>query len=84
MISIRNLTFAYRQTPVLKGVSFDLPEGRVRAYVEGVSASQAKSVAEGSGIASPELHLVFLPEAKDTRYDTYGVLRPITSGNFDE
>ena len=33
MISIRNLTFAYRQTPVLKGVSFDLPEGGLTALL---------------------------------------------------
>ena len=63
--------------------TFTLPEGRVRAYVDGVSASQAKSMAEGSGIADPQIHVVFVTEAKDTRYDEFGVLRPITSAKFE-
>lgn len=62
---------------------FTLPEGRTRAYIEGVSASQAKTIAEQSGMADPAVYLVFLTEAKDTRYDAYGVLRPITSADLD-
>lgn len=64
--------------------TFTLPQGRTRAYIEGVSASQAKSIAAESGMADPTVYLVFLTEAKDTRYDEYGVLRPITSANFDD
>lgn len=62
---------------------FTLPEGRTRAYIEGASASQAKTIAEQSGMADPAVYLVFLTEAKDTRYDAYGVLRPITSADLD-
>lgn len=64
--------------------SFTLPTGRTRAYIEGASASQAKSLAEQSGLTDPTIYMVFLTEAKDTRYDVYGVLRPITSANFDD
>lgn len=30
-------------------------------------------------LADPAVHLVFLTEFHDTRYDAYGVLRPITA-----
>lgn len=63
---------------------FTLPTGRTRVYIEDVTASQAKTVAEEAGTADPVVYVVFLTDAKDTRYDEYGVLRPITSGNFEE
>lgn len=64
--------------------SFTLPTGRTRAYIDSVPASQAKLYAERSGFEDPATYLIFLTEAKDTRYDEYGVLRPITAGKFDE
>ena len=33
MITVKNLTFAYRDVPVLRGVTFDLPEGGLTALL---------------------------------------------------
>lgn len=63
---------------------FTMPTGRSRMYITDVTASQAKNVAEQAGMADPAVYVVFLTDAKDTRYDEFGVLRPITSGNFEE
>ena len=57
--------------------AFPLPEGRSRLYMEGISAGDCPYVAEETGLATPEIHLVFLAESHDTRYDRYSVLRPL-------
>ena len=59
---------------------FILPEGRARLYRSNVDASQAQSTAAASGVAEPTINLVYLTEAMDTRYDAYGVLRPLSLG----
>ena len=61
--------------------SFPLPEGRSRLYVQDVSAADAQSVAENSGITEPALRLVFLTEVHDTRFDDYSVLRPLEAAH---
>lgn len=58
--------------------TFQLPAGRTRLYIKNATASQAKGYAESCGFDFPEVNLVFMTEAKDTRFDAYGVLRPIT------
>ena len=59
---------------------FHLPEGRTRLYRDKVDASMAQSVAEGLTIPNPQIHLVYLTEAMDTRFDAFGVLRPLPLG----
>lgn len=58
-----------------------LPEGRSRLYLQNVTAFDVESAAEQSGLADPTVQLVFVTEAKDTRFDAYGVLRPLASAN---
>ena len=65
--------------------TFVLPEGRCRMYLENVDASKAKSQAEKSGMdeETVKINLVFLTETQDTRFNTYSVLRPLSSAHFD-
>ncbi len=56
---------------------FRLPEGRTRVYRDNVDGALAQSVAMNLEIPSMEVNLVYLTEAKDTRFDAYGVLRPL-------
>jgi len=58
-------------------VSFPLPEGRSRLYLTGVSAADAASLATQTGLADPQVRLVFLTDLMDTRFDDYSVLRPL-------
>lgn len=64
--------------------SFALPGGRTRVYLENRTAADVKSLAEKLMLEQPEIKMVFLTDLKDTRFDAYGVLRPITSAQFDE
>lgn len=60
---------------------FSLPEGRSRLYLSGVDASDAESTAAETGIATPDINLVFLADSNDTRYDAYSVLRPLSAAH---
>ena len=62
---------------------FVLPEGRTRMYKVNCTAEQAKQVAEDSGVTDTAVKLVFATELLDTRFDPYGVLRPITSAELE-
>ena len=57
--------------------SLTLPSGRCRMYLEGVSADSVGSKASQASVEDPEIRLVFVAETNDTRYNDYGVLRPI-------
>lgn len=57
--------------------AFTMPAGRTRLYLAGTSAAEAKTLAEQSGVADTAVDLVFITENNDTRFDAYGVLRPI-------
>ena len=59
---------------------FVLPEGRTRLYRDGVEASMAQSVADGVTVPNPQINLVYLTEANDTRFDAFSVLRPLPLG----
>lgn len=61
--------------------SFALPEGRSRLYLQGVAAASADATAQQTGIADPAIHLVFLTEVHDTRFDAYSVLRPLAAAH---
>ena len=57
--------------------TFLVPEGRSRLYLQDVAAADAAAAAERTGLADPDIRLVFLTNLKDTRYDAYSVLRPM-------
>ena len=61
--------------------TFPLPEGRTRMYLSGVEAQNVGSVVAVSKLENPEVHLVFLADTNDTRYDAYGVLRPLSASD---
>ena len=57
--------------------TFQLPDGRSRLFLRDIAAADAAATAERTGLADPDIRLVFLTNLKDTRYDAYGVLRPV-------
>lgn len=61
------------------GVSaqFPLPEGRSRLFLENVAAADAANLALQTGLEDAPIRLVFLTDLLDTRFDNYGVLRPV-------
>ena len=66
-----------------KPSTFTMPEGRGRMFLEGRVAEDAKRLAESSGLEQLEVNVVFITELLDTRFDPYGVLRPITSAELE-
>lgn len=67
-----NFTVSFVQKP-----GFALPEGRTRLYVKDAVAADVELLAQQSGLADPKIKLVFLTQIHDTRFDAYGVLRPL-------
>jgi len=63
---------------------FILPEGRARVYMENQPAADAASLAEQMSFTDTSVRLVFITDLNDTRFDTYGVLRPLTTAQLDE
>ena len=61
-----------------------LPEGRCRMYLEGVAAADAKILADQTLLTNLPVRLAFITDLKDTRFDDYGVLRPLSSAELDE
>ena len=61
-----------------------LPAGRCRMYLEGVTAADAKTMAEQSLLTDLPVRLVFITDLKDTRFEDYGVLRPLTSAELED
>ncbi len=57
--------------------AFRLPQGRSRVYLSGIEAGAAQDTAASLEIDSMEINLVYLTEAKDTRFDVFSVLRPL-------
>lgn len=58
-----------------------LPQGRSRLYFDGVVAGDIPALVETLTVETPETQLVFLTDTMDTRYDDYGVLRPLDVTN---
>lgn len=65
-------------------MAFTLPEGRTRMYMTGITAEEAKNVAESTTVTDKMINLVFTTPLLDTRFDGYSVLRPITSARIEE
>lgn len=61
-----------------QSVSFKLPEGRSRLYLENIAATDAGRVAAQTGFENPDVKAVFITQVHDTRFDPYSVLRPIS------
>ena len=60
---------------------FPLPEGRCRLYFTDVPAASAAATAAATGIEDTDKRIVFLTDRMDTRFDAYGVLRPLDLDN---
>lgn len=61
--------------------AFPLPEGNARLYLEGVSAAEIESVAQQAQTDDPYIHLLFLTDVNDTRFNKYSVLRPLNTAH---
>ena len=61
--------------------AFPLPEGNARLYVKGVEAEDIKTVAGQVNTDDPTVHLLFLTEVHDTRFNEYCVLRPLDNAH---
>ena len=62
-----------------------LPEGsRSRMYFESIPASDVSLMAESCLLTDLPIKLAFITELKDTRFDSYGVLRPLSSAELEE
>lgn len=58
-------------------VTFALPDGNSRLYLADIPAAEVSTVVEQVLIENPALHLLFLTNVHDTRFDDYCVLRPL-------
>ena len=58
---------------------FTPPTGRSRVFRENVEAIDAQAIAANSGVADTAINLVFVTNLYDTRFNDYGVLRPLDS-----
>ena len=58
---------------------FTPPTGRSRVFWENVDAIDAQSIAENAGVADTAVNLVFVTNLYDTRFNEYGVMRPLDS-----
>lgn len=61
--------------------TFPLPENYCRLYLKSAAAAQAEAIAQQTGLEKPDIRLVFLTEIHDTRFDAYGVLRPLAAAH---
>lgn len=71
-----NFTVSFVQKP-----GFALPEGRTRLYMTDASAADAALLAQQTGLEDPKIRVVFLTQIHDTRFDEYGVLRPLDAAH---
>jgi len=60
---------------------FPLPEGRSRLYMENIAAEQLYEIEEQIVLSDPDKRLVFLTDSNDTRYQAFGVLRPLDTAH---
>ena len=58
---------------------FAPPEGRNRLYLMNAEAAQAAALADSLTLDDPAIRAVFLTEFHDTRFEAYGVLRPLST-----
>lgn len=58
--------------------NFTIPEGRTRLFIKNVGPKNVDAVVAKLNLVTPDSKLVFMSNTNDTRYDAYGVMRPIT------
>lgn len=58
-------------------MTFALPEGRSRMYLQNIGASNVAAVSQQVQVTDPVVNLVFLATTNDTRFNAYSVMRPI-------
>ena len=59
------------------GSHLTLPQGNCRLYLENCAAADIVNLVPQLGLENPEAQVVFITDLMDTRYDAYGVLRPL-------
>lgn len=59
------------------GSQIALPQGRCRLYLENTPAAELSALVSQLNLEKSNVQLVFLTDSMDTRYDDYGVLRPL-------
>lgn len=69
---------------VVSDSSFALPDGRTRMYLQNISPSNVGLSAAQATISDADIRLVFIADTNDTRYDAYGVLRPLEASDVLE
>lgn len=69
---------------LVESSTFPLPEGRCRMYLENVAPSSVGMTAAQATITNSDIRLVFIADTNDTRYDEYGVLRPLEASDVLE
>lgn len=75
-LSSGSFTVSFVQKP-----GFSLPSDRSRLYLTDATAAEVQLMAQMSGLADPKVSLVFLTDIHDTRFDEFGVLRPLDSAH---
>lgn len=56
---------------------FSVPQGRTRLYLLDAVAADAAMLAQQTGLENPNIRVVFLTQIHDTRFNEFGVLRPL-------
>ena len=64
--------------------SFTLPAGRTRIFMKDLPASEIKTQVTNAALTDPVVGMVFITDVNDTRFDEYGVLRPLTTAQLEE
>lgn len=59
------------------GATFEMPEGRSRMYQRNITAGEAVVLVENIHVADKATQIVFVTDSNDTRFNAYGVLRPL-------
>lgn len=62
-------------------LTFPLPGGNSRMYLEGIPAAELPNVVSQATVTDPKIQLLFITEGGDTRYNDYCVLRPLNSAH---
>lgn len=57
--------------------AFPLPEGNCRLYLQDVAAEDLSAIVEQAVTEDPAIHLLFLTDTHDNRFEKYCYLRPL-------
>ena len=71
-----NFTVSFVQKP-----GFPMPTDRNRLYVKDADAAQVQMLAQMANLKDPTVQLVFWTENHDTRFEEFGVMRPLDAAH---